>query len=41
MTDFLLNVVKTVAWCLLVGVLAVGLGYGLAEWRFERKRRKK
>ena len=41
MTDFLLGIAETVAWCLLVGVLAGAIGWGIAEVRFERKRRKK
>jgi len=39
--DLALGVAETVAWCLLVGIVAGALGFGIAEWRFERKRRKK
>jgi len=37
--DLLIGVAETVAWCLLVGIVAGALGWGIAEWRFERKRK--
>jgi len=38
--DLALGVAETVAWCLLVGVVAGALGWACAEIRFERKRKR-
>jgi len=39
--DLALGVAETVAWCLLVGIVAGALGWTCAEIRFERKRKKR
>ncbi len=39
--DFVIGVAETVAWCALVGIVAGAIGFGLAEWRFERRRKKR
>lgn len=41
LTDFLLGAAETLVWCLLVAVVAGAIGWGIAEWRFERRRKKK
>ena len=38
--DLLLGVAETVAWCVFVGIVAGAVGWGIAEWRFERKRKR-
>jgi len=37
--DLILGVAETVLWCLLVGIVAGALGWGIAELRFRRRRK--
>lgn len=39
MTDFLLGAAETIAWCLLVAVVAGGIGWACAEIRFSRRKK--